>query len=112
MSMSQTSTTNLPEDDVAAPVLLSPMALTWRKFKRHRIAYYSLFIVAFIYLMALVGEFMTPADIHKTSTRRAFAPPQGIHLFAPTESGGTEFKLHARDLKLEIDRKAMRRIFV
>ena len=112
MSMSQTSTTNLPEDDVAAPVLLSPMALTWRKFKRHRIAYYSLFIVAFIYLMAMVGEFMTPADIHKTSTRRAFAPPQGIHLFAPTADGSTEFTLHARGLKLEIDRKAMRRIFV
>lgn len=112
MSMSQTSTANLPEDDVPAPTLLSPMALTWRKFKRHRIAYYSLFIVAFIYLMALVGEFMTPADIHKTSTRRAFAPPQGIHLFAPTADGSTEFKVHARGLKLEIDRKAMRRIFV
>lgn len=112
MSMSQTVDTTLPEDDVPAPTLLSPMALTWRKFKRHRIAYYSLFVVAFIYLMALVGEFMTPADIHKTNTRRAFAPPQGIHLFAPAADGGTEFKLHTRGLKLEIDRKAMRRIFV
>lgn len=108
-----TASSALGDDNpVAAPVLLSPMALTWRKFKRHRVAYVSLYIVAFVYLMAIFGEFLTPADIHETSTRRAFAPPQGIHFMVEEADGSSRFQLHAKGLKLTIDREAMRRIFV
>jgi len=111
MNTNPTTSIMESEDEVAAPVLLSPLALTWRKFKRHRIAYISLYIVGLIYLMAIFGEFLTTSDIHKTSTRRAFAPPMGIHLFAPAEDGSSRFQLHTKGLKLEIDKVAMRRVF-
>ena len=52
--------TALDTNDVAAPVLLSPAALMWRKFRRHRIAYLSLWLTGFIYFMALFGPFMAP----------------------------------------------------
>lgn len=113
MNTSQTRPLDaIPADEPSAPVLLSPLALSWRKFKRHRIAYMSLYLVGFIYLMAIIGEFLTTTDIHQTSTRRAFAPPQGIHFFVQQEDGSSRFQLHARGLKMEIDREAMRRIFV
>lgn len=99
-------------ESVETPALLGPWALMWRQFRRHKIAYFSLFIVGFIYFVALFGEFLSPADHLKTNTRAPFAPPQGIHFFAPAEDGESRFILHARGLKMEIDREAMRRHFV
>lgn len=99
-----------PESTLA---LLGPWALIWRKFKRHRIAYASLWVVGFIYLMTLVGEFITTTDINETNVRAPFAPPMGIGFFIDSEDGsGTEFLLHANGLKLELNREEMRRTFV
>lgn len=99
-------------ESVKTPDLLGPWALMWRQFRRHKIAYFSLFIVGFVYFVALFGEFLSPADYLKTNTRAPFAPPQGIHFLAPDEDGDSRFLLHARGLKMEIDREAMRRHFV
>lgn len=97
---------------VTMPELLGPWALMWRKFKRHRIAYISLWLVGFIYVLALFGEFFTIADINKTNTRAPFAPPMAIEFFHIADSGESEFMLHAKGLKLELNRKEMRRTFV
>lgn len=99
-------------ESVKTPDLLGPWALMWRQFRRHKIAYVSLFIVGFVYVVALFGEFLSPASHLETNTRAPFAPPQGIHFFAPGEDGDSRFVLHARGLKMEIDREAMRRHFV
>lgn len=97
---------------VKSPALLGPWALMWRQFRRHRIAYLSLYLVGFVYFVALFGEFLAPANYLETNTRAPFAPPQGIHFFTATEDGGRDFLLHVRGLKMEIDREAMRRHFV
>lgn len=98
--------------DVAAPMILGPWALMWRKFKRHRLAFWSLIVVIMIYVVALLGEFLAPVDIEETSVRRTFAPPQGIHFLVEEEDGSTSFLLHAKGLKVELDREALRRTFV
>lgn len=95
----------------AAPLLLGPWALIWRKFRRHRLAMISLVIVAMIYLVALFGEFLAPAPIGKTSVRNTFQPPQAIRLFVTDEDGSRRFLLHARGMKFELDRVALRRTF-
>ncbi|MDV7141809.1 ABC transporter permease [Tropicimonas sp. TH_r6] len=100
------------ETDVLMPELLGPKALMWRKFKRHRIAYVSLWVVGLIYLMALFGEFLTTTEINETNRRAPFAPPMGISLFVEQEDGGSEFLLHAKGLKLELNRAERRRTFV
>ena len=81
---------------VKSPALLGPWALMWRKFRRHRIAYLSLYLVGFVYFVALFGEFLAPANYLETNTRAPFAPPQGIHFFTATEDGGRDFLLHVR----------------
>lgn len=90
-----------------SPVILGPWQMVWRRFKRHKLAYWSGVLVIFIYLIALFGEFLTPVEITETNPRRTFAPPQGIHFF--TDEG---FQLHAKGLKMELDRVALRRTFV
>ncbi len=99
-------------ESVKSPALLGPWALMWRQFRRHKVAWVSLYIVGFIYFVALFGEFLAPANYLDTNTRAPFAPPQGIHFFTEGEDGGRDFQLHARGLKMEIDREAMRRHFV
>lgn len=99
-------------DDAVMPEFLGPRALMWRKFKRHKIAYLSLYIVGFIYVLALFGEFFTVADINKTNVRAPFAPPQSIHLLVENDDGSSSFQLHARGLKLELNREERRRVFV
>lgn len=99
-------------DDVLMPALLGPWSLMWRKFKRHRIAYLSLWVVGFIYILALFGEFFTTTEIGETNVRAPFAPPMSIDLFVENEDGTSDFMLHAKGLKLELDREEMRRTFV
>ena len=99
-------------DSVRAPDLLGPWALMWRQFRRHKVAHFSLCVVGLVYLVALFGEFLSPADHLATNTRAPFAPPQGIHFFVDSEDGGREFQLHALGLKVEVDRELMRRHFV
>lgn len=98
---------------VSMPELLGPWALIWRKFKRHRIAYASLWVVGLVYVMALFGEFLATTDINETNVRAPFAPPMGISFFVDSDDGpGNEFLLHAKGLKLELNREEMRRTFV
>lgn len=112
--MIETQAKVLMETDLtdAAPIILGPWALVWRKFRRHRLAMISLIIVVLIYLIAVFGEFLTPMQIEKTSVRNTFQPPQSIHLFATKDDGTREFLLHSKGVKFELDRKALRRTFV
>ncbi|SIN76348.1 ABC transporter permease [Vannielia litorea] len=100
------------EEAERMPVLLGPWAMMWRKFRRHRVAYFSLWFVGFIYVMALFGEFITTTDINETNRRAPFAPPMGISLLVEGTDGGREFLLHAKGLKLELDKVERRRTFV
>ncbi|WP_421749881.1 ABC transporter permease [Cognatishimia sp.] len=104
------STTPMP-DETDVPNVLSPRALMWRKFKRHKIAYLSLWLVGLIYLMALIGPFLAPGDAADTNRRAIFQPPQGIHFMVDDADGGRSFKLHAKQMKMQIDRSTMRRSY-
>lgn len=95
-----------------APVILSPRALIWRKFRRHRLAMLSLWIVAAIYLVAALGEFLAPMDPHDTSVRHTFQPPQSLGLFVTDADGARRFQLHASAKKMELNRELRRRTFV
>lgn len=101
-----------PENEVAMPELLGPRSLMWRKFKRHRIGYVSLWLIGLVYLMALFGEFITTTNISETNRRAPFAPPMGIHLLVEDDSGASKFQLHAKGLKLKLNREERRRTFV
>ncbi len=94
------------------PAILGPWALMWRQFRRHRLAHFSLYIVGLIYVVALFGEFLAPADHLATNTRAPFAPPQSVHFFVEDSAGNRSFQLHAKGLTMQLDRVAMRRTFV
>ena len=90
----------------------SQFGLMWRRFKRHRLALVSLWVVALFYLVALLAEFLAPTDPGAYSARYTYAPPQGIQLFSTAEDGSWTFSPHVNGYKSTVDPKAMRRTFV
>lgn len=72
----------------------SQLKLTWWRFKKHKLALVSLFLVALFYLVAIFADFLAINDPHATDARRSFIPPQSIQWF---DNG--KFSPHVNGLK-------------
>lgn len=96
----------------AKPARESQAALMWRRFRRHQLAVVSLWLVAAFYLVAILAEFLAPADPAAYNPRYTYAMPQGVHLFSTSEDGSWRFGPFVHGYKTEIDKAAMRRTFV
>ena len=69
----------------------SQLGLMWRRFRQHKLALVSLWVVVFFYLVAILAEFLAPTDPSAYSARYTYAPPQGLHFFAQNVVGGWVF---------------------
>ena len=81
--------------------------LFWLKFKKHRIALVSLFVILFMYFVAAFADFIAPFDPNANNARYTYAPPQGISLFLDGS-----FAPHVVGLKMTLNTESMRREFV
>ncbi|MBL8894499.1 MAG: ABC transporter permease [Rhizobiales bacterium] len=61
--------------------LASQWRLSWWKFKRHKIALFSLFFLTALYAAILICEFLAPYNLHTRNMDYIYAPPQPVHLF-------------------------------
>ncbi|MGL5115175.1 MAG: ABC transporter permease [Beijerinckiaceae bacterium] len=84
----------------------------WWRFRKHKLAMISGVLVLLIYLCALFAEFLAPMNSEQVNSRYTFAPPQKLHLFQTDAGGATTFLPHVTGYKVEIDRVAIRRVFV
>ncbi len=55
--------------------------LIWWRFRKHKLAMASLFIVGLFYLLALGADFLATADPHATDARTSYIAPQPVHFF-------------------------------
>ena len=76
----------------------------WWRFKKHRLAFYSGFIVILIVIIAIFPGFFSTQDPNESETRGSFIPPQSIHFW---DDGPALFsyavvgKRNQRTLKME-----------
>ncbi|WP_368185685.1 ABC transporter permease [Aestuariibius sp. HNIBRBA575] len=77
----------------------SQWRLMWRKFKKHKLALISLYLVGFLYVVALFAEFFQPFEPDLTSRSDVFHPPQMVQFLDRTEDG-TRFRPHVLGTKL------------
>ena len=61
-------------------------ALVWRRFKRNRLAYFGLWLLAGLALLITFAPFFSPLDPVQRSGSSAFAPPTTLHFYSQ-ESG-------------------------
>ena len=60
---------------------ITPRELTWRRFKRHRLALASGWFLAVLYLLAALCEFVSPYRPETRNVAAINAPPMGVRFF-------------------------------
>ncbi|WP_417825264.1 ABC transporter permease [Thalassospira povalilytica] len=84
--------------------LASQWQLMWWRLKRHRLAYFSLIILAIMYASVFIVEFIAPYAQETRNSEFIHHPPQAIHLFHDGEfigpfTYGTDFSVDMETLK-------------
>ena len=90
---------------------LGPWRLFWRKFRKHKVALVSLWVVVGIYLVALLADFIAPFDPGEINRRAIYAPPQALHLILPTGSGW-RLQPHVYAYASKRDPETLQRVYV
>ena len=68
-------------DRARALASASQWQLTWRRFRRHRLAVVCAVIIAMFYSVVAFAEFFATTDPDKPSAQLSLIPPQDIHWF-------------------------------
>lgn len=89
--------------DMSPDSQASQWRLTWKAFRRHKLAVASLFVVALFYLVGAFAEFFAPFDPETTSSRHIYHPPQAIHLFDQNAHGGWSIRPHVERMVVKRD---------
>jgi peptide/nickel transport system permease protein len=106
-----------PAPAAADPVPVDKLAgasewrLIWWRFRRHKLALASGVVVLLIYLVAILADVIAPAGPATSKPQFTYAPPQTLKLIRTTDDGW-RFEPHVLGYKVQIDPRAMRRIFV
>lgn len=91
------------DNDIA---VASQWRLFWLKFRKHKLALFSLYVVLFLYLVAAFADFVAPFDPNATNATYTYAPPQSLSLFIDGA-----FAPHVTGLTMTLNKESMRREF-
>lgn len=89
--------------------LASQWQLIWWKFKKHRLAMVALFVLAFLYLLAIFAQFIAPYTLDTRFEGYQNAPPSKIHII--DDKGKLNFPFIYK-LERKIDLNTFNAIFV
>jgi peptide/nickel transport system permease protein len=88
--------------------LASQWTLMGRKLRKHKLAIFSLWILGFLYTVALFGNFIAPSDLTAYNSKCTNSPPSKIHLFHEGKFVGP----HIYGLDMERDPVTKRKSYV
>ena len=94
--MTSSSSALSPEDQLDYEIL-SQRQLVWRKFKRHRVAQFCLYLLIVFYGLAIFAEFFAPHGAFERHTDYLFAPPTPLHF---VDSNGS---IHLRPFVYKVE---------
>lgn len=81
------ATADKPPQLGKAVASVSPWAEAWRRFKRHRLAYWSLWVLGFMALAVLIGPLVYKVGINDIDFRARLAPPSAAHWMGTDDLG-------------------------
>lgn len=94
-----------------SPHGVSPRSLLWQKFRRHRLARVSLWVLAVFYGVSVLAEFLAPFSADRTFARYSYAPPQTLFLFEHQEDGSSRFRPHVLGYTVTVNPLSLVRTF-
>lgn len=81
------ATADKPPQLGKAVASVSPWAEAWRRFKRHRLAYWSLWVLGFMALAVLLGPLVYKVGINDIDFKARLAPPSATHWMGTDDLG-------------------------
>ncbi|SEE75234.1 ABC transporter permease [Ruania alba] len=72
----------------------SQWQLVWRRFRKHKVAFVSAWVVLAIYFVVAFAEILAPTTATAQNPDYTYAPPQELHIYHETEG----FGLYVHDL--------------
>ncbi len=88
--------------------MASQWQLMWRKFKKHKLALVSLFLLAFLYFLSFTYEFWAPYAIDEQRLDFISVPPTTVHFF---DQNGTWIGPFVYGMKGEVDFNTFLRVY-
>lgn len=85
-------------------------ALIWRRFRRHKLAFWSGVIILSIYLIAVFAEFVAPYSSETYDATMIYGPPQVIKFFGTDAEGDFAFA-YVTGYRMAVDPVALTRGF-
>lgn len=98
--------------EMSADAQASQWVLTWRAFRRHKLALFSAVFVLLICLVGLFAEFLAPFDPAGTSSRDLQHPPQAIHFVDVADDGSWTIRPYVHALKIVRDPMTLQSTYV
>jgi peptide/nickel transport system permease protein len=89
--------------------ILSQRTLVWLRFRRHKVAFFSLCFLIALYVVVLFAEFFAPYDPFGRTPTAILSPPTAVHIFGDDWTVQRPF-VYGR--KAELDRQTFQRRYV
>lgn len=89
--------------DMSPDAQASQWQLTWKAFRKHRLAVVSLVIVVLFYLVGAFAEFVAPFNPETTSSKHIYHPPQAINFIDRNEDGSWAFRPYVQGMVVKRD---------
>ncbi|MDE2637347.1 MAG: ABC transporter permease [Chloroflexota bacterium] len=106
----QGEVSRLDADELLNYEILSQRQLIWRKFKRHRVAYFCFLFLVVFYVLAIFAEFFAPYGAFTRDTDFLYAPPTPVHFI--DDSGAFSPRPFVYKIVSELDLNTFRRQYV
>ncbi len=100
-----------PERDETASVFVaSQWKLIYWRFRKHKLAVISVFVLVIMYTVAIFAEFFSPYDYNKQNTKLLFVPPRTIHF--RDQEGNFSLRPFVYGLEQQVDTRTLTKTYV
>lgn len=99
----------IEKEEIEEIWLASQWKLIWWKFKKHKLAIFSMYILALLYMLVLFCEFIAPYNPWRRFEDYKNAPPQVVRIYDRTDGLRSPF---VYGLKAEMNMETFRKMFV
>jgi peptide/nickel transport system permease protein len=106
-----TQATRALPGDSSRVYVASQWQLMWWRFRKHKLALVSAFVVFSLYLIAVFAEFVAPYGPSWYNDKYALVAPQQLHLLKHTEEGW-RIAPFVYDYTVSIEPESLKRVFV
>lgn len=100
-----------PQTEDSTVHVASQWQLVWWKFRKHKLAMFSLGVMVLIYLIAIFAEFLAPTTAGSYSPQYTYAPPQTVNFFGRDVEGNL-LPVYVNNYRSEVDPESLRRTFI